>query len=548
MPNIVGTIRQWLGWDRPDAFTGDLGSIDPSSENMARFSKYRHNWDHYKGISIERLLNEDGTPTTHINYLKRNIDKVNWFAFGRRFRLTHPRFQNQIDVAMETFGANLVEKMLRIAQFGSVTGDAFVMVAPTKVADAIVKYNDKLADYEVELPAQVKVVAVNSAYCTPIYDPFDSDTLLAMEMSIPMRQHANGAWSTVYQHFIITREEVKTSIRNHQGKIIEEGQTVPNPLKQIYVVHIRNYPCGDSLFGMDDIIEAASMNTALVQAIANINQILKYHGDPITVVYGAKASNLKKGPNKIWGNLPEKARVENLSLDTDLSAAKDHVAGLKTDLHAIMGVPEIAQGIHQAISNTSGVALHTMYLPLIERAVTKHMIYGPKIVEVLILAIRWLQELGLMYVKTDDGERKQSDKRKAQMDEADFESLRQDSDLYFDLPLPKDRLIEAQIQQTLVEAKLQTHRDALVALGDKRPDQKLEEIKKDMEEFATLGAEAQLKVFEAGGGLPPGQGKTPGKSSPRQLAVSSEAQNGQNKTETEEQRGRPRSTNTGGSK
>ena len=532
MAGVVSTIRTMLGMDRPQGLIGDVNTLDPTSENMARFTKYRHNWEQYKGVSIARLLNEDGTPLSHINYLKRNVDKVNWFAFGRKFRLTHPEYQPQIDVAMETWGPSVVEKLLRIGQFGSVTGDVFIMVAPAKIADAIVKYNADLADYEVELPAQVKVVVLNSAYCTPVYDAFDSDTLLAMEISIPMRKYDRGAWQTSYQHFVITRTEIITSVRSFNGSVTEEGTTTPNPIGEIYVTHIRNYPCGDSVFGLDDVMEVSSLNTALVEAIANIGQILRYHGDPITVVYGAKATNLKKGPNKIWGNLPKDARIENLSLDTDLGAAKEHVGGLKTDLHAIMGVPEIAQGTHQAISNTSGVALHTMYLPLIERAVVKHMIYGPKFIEVVILSLRWLQNLDLMYIKDEKGRRGKVDGRKNKLDERDFESLRQDGEIYFDLPLPKDRLIEAQIQQTLVAAKLQTHRDALVALGDKRPDDKLKAIKEDAEEFAKLAMPEPLANAQ------PAAKEDP--AAERQINSGAQQGNGIHKTETDQPRGRPR--------
>lgn len=534
MPNFLGTLRELLGFQRPLGMNASHEHLfDPTTENVHRFAKYRHNWEHYRGASIARMLNEDGTPSTRINYLKRNVDKVNWFAFGRPFRFTHPRLQDYVDVAMECWGSGVVEKLLRLGQFGSVCGDGFVMVAPTAVADAITRYNGTLGDYEVELPAQVKIVVINPAYCTPVYDPFDSETLLAVEISIPMRMlEQNNTWTTRYQHFIITKETITTSVRDHTGKIVEDGDEVPNPIKQVYVVHVRNYPAADSTYGADDIEDVSALNTALVEAINNIGQILKYHGDPITLVFGAKSSNLKKGPNKIWGNLPKDGRVENLTLESDLEAARNHVGGLRQDLHAMMGVPEIAQGVNQAISNTSGVALHTMYLPLIERAVTKHMIYGPKLIEIIILAIRWLEELNLMYTKDSEGRRRKQDRRKAKLTEEDYESLRQDGEMHFDLPLPKDRLIEAQIQRTLVEARMQTVRDGLVALGEKNPDRKLKEIMEERQKFKDIFTSGQ-----AGGDT-----QTP---ESQENAISGEGSTGEHLTETEEQRGRPRTVEGG---
>lgn len=100
---------------------------------------------------------------------------------------------------------------------------------------------------------------------------------------------------------------------------------------------------------------------------SDVSEIIEYHSAPVTLVYGARVGQLEKGANKVWGGLPKDAKVENLTLDSDLQASKDYIASVKTAMHEIGGVPEGALGKDLAISNTSGVALQLMMMPLIER-------------------------------------------------------------------------------------------------------------------------------------------------------------------------------------
>jgi len=537
--NLLDILRNVIPGQSRTGPVHEQLTADAAAEQRVRLAKYKQGWRDYKGVPIAASMNEDGTAITYVNFLRRNIDKVNWFAFGRPFKMTHYKYQNELDVSLQCWGARRVEKMLRIGQFGSVTGDAYIMVAPAQVAEEILQYNKDLVDYEVKVPAQVRVVALNPAYCTPTYDAFDSDVMIAMEIDIPLRKYesSSGQWVTTFYHQTITKNEIITStLDSHGAEVPGSRKAQPNAIKAIYVVHIRNYPCGDSCFGLDDITEAASLNSALAGAIANIGQILKYHGDPITVIFGAKSSNLKKGPNKIWGNLPKDAKVENLALQTDLAAANAHMDTLKESLHATMGVPEIAQGTKQAISNTSGVALHTMYLPLIERAATKHQIYGPALVEVSIISIKWLQELGLMYQVDADGTRKAKDGRTKKLDEQDFEVIRQEAEFRIGLPLPKDRLIEAQIQTTLMAAGLQTTRDALVELGESRPDEKEKEIIEEAAAKAEIAMQTAIETSKATGAGQP----VDGKNTPAKIASGAGANQGENKTESDTPKGRPK--------
>jgi len=54
-------------------------------ERNQRNLRYAANWEEYRGVTLERLKNEDGTDQNPINTLKKNIDKINYFAFGKGF-------------------------------------------------------------------------------------------------------------------------------------------------------------------------------------------------------------------------------------------------------------------------------------------------------------------------------------------------------------------------------------------------------------------------------------------------------------------------------
>ncbi len=98
---------------------------------------------------------------------------------------------------------------------------------------------------------------------------------------------------------------------------------------------------------------------------------------PITCIFGAKAKQLEKGPRQIWAGLPSDARVENLRLEGDLTAANTYLDKVKLAIHELSDVPEGSLGGMQAISNTSGVALHLQYQPLVEKTQRKKAQYEP---------------------------------------------------------------------------------------------------------------------------------------------------------------------------
>ena len=82
------------------------------------------------------------------------------------------------------------------------------------------------------------------------------------------------------------------------------------------------------------------------------------------MITGAKASNLEKGPRKVWAVTNKDAKIQQLELQTNFTGPLGYMELLKQAMHELTGVPAAALGTMQPISNTSGVALSIQYQPL----------------------------------------------------------------------------------------------------------------------------------------------------------------------------------------
>ena len=95
------------------------------------------------------------------------------------------------------------------------------------------------------------------------------------------------------------------------------------------------------------------------------------------MITGAKASNLEKGPRKVWAIGNKDAKIQNLELETNFTGPLGYMELLKQSMHEFMGVPAAALGTMQPISNTSGVALSMQYQPLMLKHERKKIQYIP---------------------------------------------------------------------------------------------------------------------------------------------------------------------------
>jgi hypothetical protein len=285
-----------------------------------------------------------------------------------------------------------------------------------------------------------------------------------------------------------------------------------NPLGCIPIVHAVNVPISGSPWGLSDLSDLTTLNREYNEKATDISDIINYHAAPVTVITGAKASQLEKGPKKVWGGLPKDANVFNLELGANLAAPIEYLNMLKTAMHEMTGVPESALGQMQPISNTSGVALAIQYQPMMQRYQLKKIQYGKAfqgVNELVMLTLALKEPEALIWNPSQDEELKPG-----QVEVLDpNDPITYQTTSHWPPPLPIDQLVALNEIQLKMGLGLESKRGALRELGFEFPDEKMAEMFQELiQDAIDQGALEMLKsqimntIMQATG-MVPGMGE-----------------------------------------
>jgi hypothetical protein len=344
----------------------------------ARVRRYVEFWNFYFGKHWS-YQSEEGIPFVTVNYFRKIIDKLAEFMASKGFVITVPESLEETSKTYldEVWKYNKRDQLsLEIALMGGVTGDVFVMVTDEEPSELQKRINPFSQ-------GKTKIQLLPSTNVFPTWDPLNTDRLL--QVRIETIYHADRQVRTPgidtddkgnylsHKRFtqIITPDRI---VEQYHGEI---PSIRPNVLGEIPIVHIRNMSIPHDYYGMSDGQDLIDINREMNEKSTDISDIIHYHAGPITVITGAKTKALDRSPKAIWSGLPSDARVFNLSLEGDLGASQDYLAMMKRTLHELSDVPEGVLGAQQPISNTSGVALHIQYQPILGRVKKKRATYEP---------------------------------------------------------------------------------------------------------------------------------------------------------------------------
>lgn len=466
-----------------------------TNEETLFLKRVKESWNFYEGYHWEGMDDLD-SPQVTFNYCRPFVNKFVSFEFGKGFSIETPVEIEQDEVTVNDPKLDMVlgdeldgsddevvqrEKTegdflndvwednkkdtlcIEIGQTKSITGEAWVKVQfedPEDLNDPFEKYPN----------GRIRLSVVPTQFVFPRFNDHDKDKLEHLLIMYPIRTEKEtgilfkrtSTTTVIYKEFWTNSEIVV-----YEGD--KEVDRMENPYGFIPFVQIKNFPVAGRTRGVGDLDDVIPLNVELNTKKSDISEVIDYHSAPITLVYGAKIGNLEKGANKVWGGLPKDAKVENLGLQGDLTASANYIAETKTAMCEIAGIPETVLGGASAISNTSGVALQYINLPLIERTRIKRncSTAGLKTVNEYILFIAMYH--GLIEKPEDISMR-------------DFVS----NEVTLPDTLPKDELMELQKIQQEMTLGIECRHGAMERTGKTDIDRKLKEIDAERQEHPEL--------------------------------------------------------------
>lgn len=510
-----------LGFERQrnfssDAYTTMLASLQGELDEKwrRRLTQIRQYWNFYEGFHWEDLPPMD-SPELTVNYCRAFINKFSAFELGKGFSFTTHSDVHNIPVTKDgmtlfkfleyVWEDNQQDKWcLSMAQTKNVTGEAWVRVA----FDESTPETDPFGEYEdgggrIRLP----IMPTNTIF--PEYDPHDSTRLVRLTVLYVYKKKIESGVLGKYRE----EEAVFRQIWTNEEVITQDGREEPKTAKNKYgvipFVQIKNLDIVGKDEGISDLEDIIPLNTEYNMKKSNISEILDYHAAPVTVVYGAKISNLEKGANKLWGGLPKDAKVENLELHGDSGLSKNYIDDLKLSMCEVGNIPETVLGGAQAISNTSGVALQYINLPLIERTRMKKQstISGLERLNKVIILVALLE--GMIF-KPDGVKNASFFKTECKIPET----------------LPKDTLVELQQLQMEMTMGIADRQEAMERMGKENIDKLIERIDKDRAEHPEIYGGIDKKALSENGNPSVNSGMMNGMSVAEQVRTAVNGKNG----------------------
>jgi hypothetical protein len=446
-----------------------LGLVELADEEFEvhgpRLNRYAMNWAFYLGYHWAQRP-DLGEPQLTFNYTRALSDFTTNFVFGKGVGFRSPDATAAI---VPTRLQRIWEKdnskdslLWEAGSMGSVSGDCFVKVA----------YEEAWVDPSgMPHPGRVRILPLNSAFCFPEWHPHDRKRLIRFKLKYRFWGTTQEGTRQVFTYTeLLTESQVEEYVND---ELIDSRE---NPLGEIPVVHISNLPIAGSPWGMPDIQDITVLNREYNEKATDISDIINYHAAPVTVVIGARASNLEKGTHQTWSIPNKEAKVENLLFDPQgIEMAIQYLDVVKRAMHEMTGVPVTALGEEQAISNTSGVALAIQYQPLMNRFNLKKTQYGEGFAEVNRLALKTLfMKEPEMLVYNPEIDPPIQDDQLPMLDPMD--PITYENTVQFQPPLPVDQLVKLNELQVKMALGLESKRGALEELGVEFPDEKLQEL------------------------------------------------------------------------
>ncbi len=323
---------------------------------VERIAKYKQYARFYEGNHYTNPY-DDGEKKPVFNFCQIIIDKTVDFCASRAFTISSKNGNEDLAKAVDIiWNANDKHLLMRkLALTSAIHGDTYLYVTLETKKDGVTLPKDKW---------KVRLYQIDPFFCFPVFDDTNPRVMKACMIQMPIATDGKGG--VIYKTLFITPEFHQEIV---DGQL---GAKTPNPFGLVPIVHFPNYDDPLKAWGQSDLASIIALNEEYNLVAHSIRKIIKYHAEPTTIIYGARASRLEKGAKKVWSGLPVDARVENLEFSGELEATYNYLKILEENIHKIAGIPAVLFQTDRAVSHTSAIAMKMLYQPILEKTERKH--------------------------------------------------------------------------------------------------------------------------------------------------------------------------------
>lgn len=349
-----------------------------AADEISRAARISARWRAYHGQYPKLLKIRAGQPDDNvaINFARVIVDKGVSFLFGQDVNF-------ELDEVIETDAERWLEQcwkfnrkmtlLQKLAFNGAISGHVFVKILPTKPFPRLILL----------APETVSVM----------WEPDDIDRITSIKIQYPAIDHISKKPIVVRQ--LIERQGSSWRILDQRGTTDRSSwQTISDvewPYAWPPIVECQNLPCPNEFWGISDLEDdVLHLISSINFVVSNLVRIIRYHAHPKTWGRGFSSNQLSTAIDETIVFPSPDAELRNLEMQSDLSSSLLLYQRLRESLHEISRIPEVATGKLENIGALSGVALHILYQPLIEKTEMKRRTYGDMLIELN----RRLLELG----------------------------------------------------------------------------------------------------------------------------------------------------------
>lgn len=453
----MSLVSMFNGFQNPLSYFSPLAKTDSTTpEDRARFKLYQNYLNFYSGVQWSHKR-DDGESLITANYCMSFVDKHAVFLAGKGFTISDDTNTKNDDVLeyLENIWAYNNKALLfyETAHVGSLFGDSFLWITRDSFG----------------IPTAKLIPAL---FVMPRFHPEDQTKLLYAIIEYPL--HVPG--ESAPKRITLVIDSMKTAKYVDGGLVGYEYHY----LGEVPLVHFKNQNFPGFNMGKSDLFGIPELQVELNNVLTDIADTVAYHSSPLTLAYGVQPEELERGPTKLIGGLPAEAKVENLEMKTELTAALAHAKNLKRIMHQIGAAPEIAFGSVDELrfSNSSGLAIKMLYQPMVDVLTVKHLTYG-----------NGLQQCNRLFLLMGAQDRRFV---------IPFEVMKRETFLHTDIsfpdPLPRDEVTYTQNQLLEYKEGVLTFSQLLRNLGRTNIPKYIELLKQEAQERSRQEQEQQIRL------------------------------------------------------